>query len=123
MGPSVLITGFLERVSVALAFYSLLLRLRQKHEMSLFELSFDKWSCLTVSSLMNFCAGRGNFKKKGSFLRRNKEVTAVASLISGFQCSVEFLVACYATLHPAMSVRWSVGRLVPFLLFRRFLDF
>ena len=25
-----------------------------------------------------------------------------------------FLVACYATLHPAMSVHWSVGRLVPF---------
>ena len=23
-----------------------------------------------------------------------------------------FLVACYATLHPAMSVRWLVGRLV-----------
>ena len=28
-----------------------------------------------------------------------------------------FLVACYATLHPALSVRQSVGRLVPILLF------
>ena len=37
-----------------------------------------------------------------------------------------FLVACYATLHPARSVRWSVSRSVgwsPFLLFRRFWDF
>ena len=31
-----------------------------------------------------------------------------------------FLVACYATLHPAMSVRRLVGRLVPFLLFQHF---
>ena len=38
-----------------------------------------------------------------------------------------FLVACYATLHPAMSVRQlvgrSVGRSVPFFLFRRFWAF
>ena len=60
-------------------------------------------------------------------------VSAIISLLSHsrtFWVAI-FLVACYATQHPALSVRrlvgWSVGRSVgrsvPFLLFRRFLGF
>ena len=36
---------------------------------------------------------------------------------AGFQHFSLILVACYATLHPAMSVGRSVGWLVPFILF------
>ena len=49
-----------------------------------------------------------------SLFLRNKSKTPTLNEVPGnreiFYSS--FLVACYATLHPALSVRWSVGPLV-----------
>ena len=59
--------------------------------------------------------GQGFMAKKSFCVQKRNSVTIKPVL--------DFLVACYATLHPALSVGLSVSQSVgrsPFLLFRRF---
>ena len=78
---------------------------------------FEKWLCL------NFKRKKNDFIQKFFFFHESPARDSK----NHFDGSLLFLVACYTTLNPAMSVRRSVrrlvGRLVPFLLFWRFWAF